>query len=400
MKQLPKNIVFLSPLVQIPAELQKEVAVLDVPLPSREEIHSLIQKALQVLKTPPQFDLDSMIDAAMGLTYDEIENVIAKSIVSLGTLDKKLIRDEKKQIVKKSGLLEFLEPAKDSSKVGGLDLLKQWLTNRKLGFSAKAREIGLPLPKGMLLVGVPGCGKSLTATTVAREWQLPLLRLDLGKVFSGLVGSSESNIRNCIATCEAIAPCILWIDEIEKGLSGSSSSGQTDGGTTSRVFGSLLTWMQEKVSPVFVIATANDISSLPPELLRKGRFDEIFFVDLPTFDERKDIFDIHLERLGWTVEGMDKDVLSQSTEGFSGAEIEQVIISARYEALNTDESLNQKYLLKAISETVPLSKTMNDKLVTLRTWAKHRARQASSTKSDAPSDQFKVRANQLEYICN
>jgi SpoVK/Ycf46/Vps4 family AAA+-type ATPase len=214
------------------------------------------------------------------------------------------------------------------------------------------------------------------------------------------VGSSESNIRNCIATCEAIAPCILWIDEIEKGLSGSSSSGQTDGGTTSRVFGSLLTWMQEKVSPVFVIATANDISSLPPELLRKGRFDEIFFVDLPTFDERKDIFDIHLERLGWTVEGMDKDVLSQSTEGFSGAEIEQVIISARYEALNTDESLNQKYLLKAISETVPLSKTMNDKLVTLRTWAKHRARQASSTKSDAPSDQFKVRANQLEYICN
>jgi len=396
LKQSPKNILFLSPVVQIPPELTKEVSVLDVPLPSRVEIAGLIQKALQVLKTQSpdvSVDIEALIDAAMGLTYDEIENVLARSIVSRGSLDKSLVQDEKRQIVKKSGLLEFLESVDRGVTVGGLDLLKKWLVSRHKGFSAEARELQLPIPKGMLLVGVPGCGKSLTASTISREWQLPLLRLDLGRVFSGIVGSSESNIRNAIATCEAVAPCILWIDEIEKGLSGTKSSGQSDGGTTSRVFGSILTWMQEKKSPVFVVATANDISQLPPEFLRKGRFDEIFFIDLPNTSERKDIFSIHMKRFGWEAEGFNAQALAEKADGFSGAEIEQSLISARYNAFSKNEAFCQLDILEAIAETVPLSKTMGDRLEGLRSWAKHRARPASIS-----SESFELKNNRLEFV--
>ncbi len=399
LKERPKNIIFLSPVSQLPIELQKEVTILEVPLPSRVEISTLVNKATGMVDG--RVDTEALIDASTGLTYDEIENVFAKSLVSTGKLERKLIHDEKKQIVKRSGLLEFIESGQSSSsKIGGLGILKDWLNSRKSGFSKEAREIGLPLPKGLLLVGVPGCGKSLTAMTVGQEWGIPVLRLDLGRIFSGIVGSSEGNIRSAIATCESVAPCVLWVDEIEKGLSGVKGGGQGDSGTSSRVFGTLLTWMQDKKSSVFVVATANDISQLPPEFLRKGRFDEIFFVDLPTTEEREAIFQIHFKNFGWELPDLNLKVLSEHTEGFSGAEIEQAVVAARYLAFGKKEPFLQEHLVAAVAETVPLSKTMGDRLDHLREWAKHRAR-AASHKEGNPNDgedSLLSRSRRLEMI--
>lgn len=400
-KQQPKNIVLLSPHLPVPAELTKDVAVLDFPLPERGEIRELVVKAAQALSVTASDELlEEIVEASCGLTYDEIENVLAKSIVSKNGLDKGLVLEEKKQIVKKSGLVDFIDTKSSVADVGGMESLREWLRLRRRGFSNAAREAGLPLPKGILLVGVPGCGKSLTAMTVGREWKLPLLRLDLGRIFSGLVGSSENNVRSALAICEAVAPCVLWIDEIEKGLSGVKSSGSSDGGTTSRVFGTLLTWMQEKNSPVFVVATANDISQLPPELLRKGRFDEIFFVDLPTAGERKDILDIHLGRAKTSLEAGDVVNLAQRMEGFSGAEIEQALVAGRYLAFGSDEPFAPGHMEQAIAETVPLSQTMGDRIESLRNWAKHRARPATTVSQNGANGgagfSFSSRTESLE----
>lgn len=385
LKRQPKNVVFLSAAFPVPMELQKEVAVLDLPLPKPNEIRPLVDRAAAALgeQAPTSQDCDALIDAAGGLTLNEVENVLAKSMVSQGKLDTRLVLEEKKQIVRKSGLLEFIDTGVSASLgVGGLNRLRTWLASRRRGFSQGARELGLPTPKGMLLVGVPGCGKSLTAQAVSQEWLLPLLRLDLGKVFSGLVGSSESNVRNALATCEAVAPCILWIDEIEKGLSGTGSSGSSDGGTTSRVFGTLLTWMQEKKSPVFVVATANDISSLPPELLRKGRFDEIFFIDLPTARERAEIFSIQLRKYGWELPANAPEHLAGRSEGYSGGEIEQAVVAGRYLAFGQDAQFEVAHVEQALTESVPLSQTMRDRIETLRSWARYRARPASGEETD------------------
>jgi hypothetical protein len=381
-KRQPKNIVFLSPAFPVPAELQKEVAVLELPLPTRAEIRPLVDRAASALgeQAPAQSVRDALVDAAGGLTLDEVENVLAKSLVAQGRLDTRMVLEEKKQIVRKSGLVEFIDTAGEKGlNVGGLAQLRAWLASRRRGFSQGARDLGLPSPKGMLLVGVPGCGKSLTAQAVSQEWMLPLLRLDMGKMFSGLVGSSESNVRSALSTCEAVAPCILWIDEIEKGLSGTGSSGSSDGGTTSRVFGTLLTWMQEHKSPVFVVATANDISALPPELLRKGRFDEIFFVDLPTPKERREIFEIQLRKYGWALPVDSLDDLVQRSEGYSGGEIEQAIVAGRYLAFGVDQEFNAAFVVQALGESVPLSQTMRDRIEALRSWARYRARPASSS---------------------
>jgi SpoVK/Ycf46/Vps4 family AAA+-type ATPase len=398
LKRTHKNVLLLSAALQVPGELSKEVAVLELPLPSRNEVESLVRKAGTILQKGElgAEEVECIVDAATGLTHDEVENVLAKSIVSRGKLDKLLIQDEKSQIVKRSGILEFVPTQENVTSIGGLEYLKSWLKVRRSGFSKEAKQLGLPLPKGILLVGIPGCGKSLTAMTVGREWQLPLLRLDMGRIFSGLVGSSESNIRMALSTCEAVAPCILWIDEIEKGLAGTKSSGSSDGGTTSRVFGTVLTWMQEKKSPVFVVATANDISQLPPEFLRKGRFDEIFFVDLPTVSERTEIFRIQLERYGWTCPDMNVPELIARMESFSGAEIEQVIIAARYLAFGNNEAFSQRHLLQTIDETVPLAKTMGDRIDGLRSWAQNRARPASRGKEERTGDRFELRTSSLE----
>ena len=309
-------------------------------------------------------------------------------MVNDGSIDMKdlpIILEEKVQVIKKTGILEFIKSEYTIKDIGGLDNLKKWLLKRNNSWSEQAKKYCIPAPKGVLITGVPGCGKSLTAKAMSAAWQLPLLKLDFGKIFSGIVGSSEENMRRALATAEAVAPSILWIDEIEKGLSGLGSNG--DSGVSSRIFGQFLTWMQEKDSPVFVIATANNISNLPPELLRKGRFDEIFFVDLPTVEERKEIFKLHLEK-----RLKDKEVasevseikdlctnLAQMTEGFIGSEIEQVVVSALCDAFFENRPLKFEDLVKNIQTTVPLSMTQREQILALRAWANVRAVSATKT---------------------
>jgi len=265
--------------------------------------------------------------------------------------------------------------------VGGLQVLKDWLDKRSVAFTEEARSFGLPAPKGILLLGVQGCGKSLCAKAVSSLWQMPLLRFDIGRVFGSLVGSSEENIRRAISVAESVAPTILWVDEIDKAFAGARSSGGTDGGTTARVFGTFLTWMSEKKSPVFVMSTANDISELPPELLRKGRFDEIFFVDLPATNEREEIFRIHLSKRSRNPESFDARRLAEASKDYSGAEIEEAIISSLFAAFYEKKDLTTDHVLSELSQTVPLAQTMDEQINRLRRWAEGRARNASIPRS-------------------
>ncbi|MBC7473825.1 MAG: AAA family ATPase [Candidatus Sericytochromatia bacterium] len=383
-----KTIIIISPILKIPSELEKDVNVIDYKLPSINDLGILMDKlilSIQNSKKNVEINLDNagkekLLQAAMGLTLSEAESVLSKAIVSkkrLSVEDIGIIHSEKKQIIKKSGLLEFYPTHETMSNVGGLTNLKVWLKKRSIAFTKKARNYGLPQPKGIMLLGVSGSGKSLVAKAVASLWQLPLLRLDIGSLFSGLVGSSEENMRKTIKTAESVAPCLLWLDEIDKGFSGSGSSNVSDGGTTARVLSSFLTWMQEKDSPVFIIATANDISHLPPELLRKGRFDEIFFLDLPELKERAEIFAIHLIKRGRDPKNFDLQNMAITTEGFSGSEIEELIISSMYDSFEEDRELNNDDIKNAISHSVPLSHTMKEVIDELRLWTKNRARPAS-----------------------
>ncbi len=393
LKKTKKSLIVLSPVSKIPPELEKSIsAVVDWELPNRQEIEACARKLLpnappatqQLLEADPSF-IERVVEAALGLTLVEVENVYAKSLVRTHTFDLETILEEKKQIIRKSGILEYYEHREEFSDVGGMDILKDWLVKRRSAFSSRAKDFGLPLPKGILLIGVPGTGKSLTAKAVGALWQMPLLRLDVGKIFAGLVGSSEENIRSVIKTAEAIAPAILWIDELEKGFSGTGSSGQTDGGTTSRVFGSFITWLQEKTSPVFVIATANNVQQLPPELLRKGRFDEIFFCDLPDREDRRQILEIHIRRKNRDPGQFDMDRLVDASVDYSGAEIEQAVIAAMYDAFDTGNDLSSDGLLKTLTEIVPLAVTMREMIDGMREWAKTRARMASSRRGAKPS---------------
>ena len=380
-----KNVIFLSPILKIPGEFEKEISVVDYKLPDKEDLEQIVksiaetvgEKQLEEIKDKDF--LNKVVEAALGLTAEEAENVFAKSIVENGNFNLKTILAEKEQIIRKSGVLEYYHANENMKEVGGLEQLKEWLSKRGKAFSPAAREFGLPEPRGILLLGIPGCGKSLTAKAISSMWQLPLLKLDVGKVFSSLVGSSEENVRRAIATAESIAPSILWLDEMEKGFSGLSSSGQTDGGTTARVFGTFLTWLQEKKSPVFVVATCNNVKELPPELLRKGRFDEIFFVDLPSKEERKDIFRIHLEKRHRDPNGFDLEKLAESTKEFAGSELEEIIVSALYDAFDEGCDLKQEHLEKTVAGMIPLSKTMGDQIKGIREWAKIRAKKASNS---------------------
>jgi SpoVK/Ycf46/Vps4 family AAA+-type ATPase len=385
LKLTRKNIIIISPVLKIPTELEKEIAVIDYRLPDRKELSDIIERItksldntskLEVLKSSEK--LEKIAEAALGLTAEEAENVFAKSLVEKGQFDIEIVLSEKEQIIRKSGVLEYYHANEKMQEVGGLEELKDWLVKRGKAFTPKAREFGLPEPRGILLLGIPGCGKSLTAKAIAGMWQLPLLKLDVGKVFSSYVGSSEENVRRAIQTAESIAPCILWLDEMEKGFSGLGSSGMTDGGTTARVFGTFLTWLQEKKSAVFVVATSNNVSQLPPELLRKGRFDEIFYVDLPTKEERKEILKIHLEKRKRDTAGFDLEKIGRETHGFSGSELEEVIVSGLYDAFNQDEELMHGHLEKVIKTMIPLSQTMEEQIRGIRDWAKLRARRASN----------------------
>jgi hypothetical protein len=378
------TVILLSPVLQLPDELQKDVTVIDYELPHLRELEGLLNRAIDSVRGQEGVKVDlsaeareRLLKAALGLTLTEAENVFAKCIVEKGAFDLDLIVAEKQQLIRKSGVLEYFESRDDVSDIGGLDVLKGWLGNRALAFTDKAQKFGLPAPRGILLLGVQGCGKSLTAKAVAHLWRLPLLRLDVGRIFAGLVGSSEQNMRRAIQMAETVSPCVLWLDEIEKGLAGLQSSGMADAGVTARVFATLNTWMQEKTKPVFVVATANDITQLPPELLRKGRFDEIFFVDLPVESERREIFVIHLGRRKRDPKGFDADRLAAESDGFSGAEIEQAVISGMYAAFEEDREVTTEDVVRALKQTVPLSVTMREDIAMVRRWAKGRARPAS-----------------------
>jgi len=378
------TVVLLSPVLQLPDELQKDITVIDYELPGLRELDGLLTRAADSVRAQQGVDVnltaeqrERILKAALGLTMTEAENVFARCLVEKGRFDVDLIVKEKQQLIRKSGVLEYFQSSEQVEDIGGLDIMKAWLRNRALAFTEKAHSFGLPAPRGILLLGVQGCGKSLTAKAVAHLWRLPLLRLDVGRIFAGLVGSSEENMRRAIHMAETVSPSVLWLDEIEKGLAGVQSSGLADAGVTARVFATLNTWMQEKIKPVFVVATANDISQLPPELLRKGRFDEIFFVDLPAEVERKEIFAIHLRKRKRDPQQFDLDQLAVATEGFSGAEIEQAVISGLLAAFEQERDVTTDDLLTAIKQTVPLSVTMREDIDMVRHWAKGRARPAS-----------------------
>lgn len=389
-------IVILSAVYKLPVELEKYVTVVKIPLPDRLDL----AKTLVHVENESGLSLapslrNRLIDAALGMTVMEADLAFCLAVVkdNLKESSIRTVSAEKEQIIKKSGILDFFPKNESLKDVGGLNNLKDWLMKRKKAYDKTARDWGLQEPKGLLLLGVPGCGKSLTAKTIASFWEMPLLKLDIGKVFQGLVGSSEDNIRRAIATAEAVAPCVLWIDEIEKGLSGVQSSGVTDGGVTSRIFSTILTWMQEKTSPVFVVATANNINLLPPELLRKGRFDEIFFVDLPDLEERKNIFSIHLNKRNQNPASFAMEAIARESEGFNGAEIEECVKEAMFNAYISNSGkpiLTTKFIIDAIKQTVPLSVTMKEQIMVLREWAKTRAKNASKENIRKPQNEMPV----------
>jgi ATP-dependent 26S proteasome regulatory subunit len=395
MRGRAQTLIIVSPSLTLPQDLEKDITVVEFPLPTEQEISEMLDCVIETVKDHKNLDTqlsptmrERVVKSAQGLTNDEIESVFARSLVEKRRFDLDAILEEKKQIIRKSGLLEYYAPDSGIADVGGLDSLKEWLDRRTKTFTDEAREFGIPSPKGILLLGVQGCGKSLVAKAIANHWNLPLLKLDVGRIFGSLVGQSEENIRKAISTAESVSPCVLWADELEKGFAGVGAAGVSDSGTTARVFATFLTWMSEKTKPVFLVATANDITALPPEMLRKGRFDEIFFVDLPNEQEREQVFTIHLTKRNRLVKNFNVRALAKATEGFSGAEIEQVVVGALYTAFDEGRDLQQKDMLGEAKTSVPLSVMMLEDIRELRSWAELRARPATKPKPGAkkPSD--------------
>jgi AAA+ superfamily predicted ATPase len=372
LKSQPKNIVIVSPQIAIPEDLSEVLTVVEFPLPQASEIQAEIERLLNTTNQSMEVRaLDELVRSCQGLSIERIRRVLARAIATHGELrpeDVDLILEEKRQTIRQTQILDFYPTETNISDIGGLDNLKDWLLRRGGAFSERARQYGLPHPRGLLLVGIQGTGKSLTAKAIAHHWHLPLLRLDVGRLFAGLVGESESRTRQMIQLAEALAPCVLWIDEIDKAFSGMDSRG--DAGTSNRVFGTFITWLAEKTTPVFVVATANNIQSLPPEMLRKGRFDEIFFVGLPTQDERKAIFAVHLERLRpHTFKSYDIDRLAYETPDFSGAEIEQTLVEAMHIGFSQNRDFTTDDILEAASQVIPLARTAQEQIKFLQDWA-------------------------------
>jgi AAA+ superfamily predicted ATPase len=375
-----KTLIILGCRLVLPPELEREITIIEFALPGKPQLNVVLDGIIESaqLKTIDGEQRDKILDAASGLTTIEAENAFALSVVQSKAIDPVIVGKEKAQAVKKNGLLELIETKETLDSIGGLDVLKEWLLKRRHAFSQRAIEYGLPTPKGLLILGIAGTGKSLTAKATAKVFGVPLLKLDAGRIFAGLVGQSESNLRAVIQTAEAIAPCCLWIDEMEKGFSGTKSSNATDGGTSARVFGSFLSWLQEKSTPVFVVATANDVTQLPPEMLRKGRWDELFFVDLPNQAEREAIWEIQIGKHGRAPGDFDLVQLAKATEGLTGSEIENVFIEALYLAFDVGKEPTDLDIAQVLTEFVPLSKLMAEQIGALRNWAKGRARLATS----------------------
>ncbi len=378
LKETSNNLIISSHLFPSSEELDELMTILNLPLPDQNELKNLIKKiAINTNSNLEEQDLNELSIASSGLTEIKVKQVTAKALAQRGKISKEDIKDileEKKQVIARSEILEFFEAKSSQDDIGGLNVLKVWLNQRYRAFSKEARNYGLPIPKGVLLVGAQGTGKSLTAKSISKSWSMPLLRLDVGRLFSSLVGSSEARTRETISRAEAMSPCILWIDEIDKGFGGDARS---DGGTSQRVLASLLTWMAEKETAVFVIATANAIDKLPAELLRKGRFDEIFFLDLPNSQERLSILNLHLKKRRPSY-NFPLSTIIDRTDGFSGAELEQAVIEGMHISFSENRELMEKDLIKAVSELVPLSRTAKEQINLLKNWSSSgRARSAS-----------------------
>lgn len=384
---LPTNaaraIVLLTPPTEVPPELAACATVVDYPLPERAEVAALLDEVVAALPdglreaAAPNGTRDAAIDAALGLTAEEAANCYAQSLVKARKIDPREVAAAKRRVVERERVLTWYEPdPRGLDAVGGLDVLKGWLRQRRAAFSPAARRYGLPAPRGCFLVGVPGCGKSLTAKAIASAWAMPLLRLDMGALRSKFVGDSEQNIRRALQTAEAVAPCVLWLDEIEKSLAGATGA-QGDGGVAADALGAVLSWMQERSGSVFVVATANDVRALPPELLRKGRFDELWFVDLPTTTERVAILAAALRGVGRVPEAFDLQRVAQATAGWTGAELAALLPDAMFAAFAAEREVATEDLLAAAAATTPLSSTAKEKLAQLREWAQGRARCAS-----------------------
>jgi AAA+ superfamily predicted ATPase len=380
LKYAKKSMLVTTPNIKIPEELRDEVVIIEFPLPIDAELDRVLE---QLVKVPgvkvnlTKLGREKLVRAALGLTAAQAGRTFAKAIVADGVLDDRdieLVTNEKKQIIRESQALEFYSVTETLADVGGLGVLKDWLRLRERAFTKEARDYGLPAPKGIALIGIPGTGKSLTAKLIGALWRLPLLRLDVGALFGSLVGESEERARRALKLAETVAPCVLWIDEMEKAL----ATGGLDGGTSTRVFGTILTWMQEKTSPCFVVATANDINKLPPELLRKGRFDEIFFLDLPTDVEREEIFAVHLQKRKRLKEDFDIRRLANLAEGYVGAEIEQAIIDAMYVGFDGGREFTTEDICSGLKRQVPLSVSQRETIGALRNWLKEGRAQSAS----------------------
>jgi SpoVK/Ycf46/Vps4 family AAA+-type ATPase len=376
-----RSIILTAPSLTLPPEIEREVARYELSLPGREELKTLVREVVHRIASREKISVQiegkagtDLLNNLTGLTLPEAERALYRVILENGRLDAEdlpELLEIKKEKVEQSGVLEFIPWEASLNSVGGMAKLKEWLKIRKGAFSERAEQFGLTSPKGILLLGVQGCGKSLMAKAVAQEWGLPLLKLDAARLYNKYMGETEKSLQRAIQLAESMAPDVLWIDEIEKAFAGTGST-DADGGVSTRVLGTFLSWLQEKRSTVFVAATSNDISQLPPELLRKGRLDEIFFVDLPNAEARKEIFTVHLRHKKRDPADYDLSALVAASAGFSGAEIEQAIVSALYAAFSGKRVLTTETILQELKNTYPLSVVMKEKINHLREWAKGR----------------------------
>lgn len=388
-------VIVLTPSNNVPPELRNHATVIQWPLPDREEIAAILDATIASLpedirdQAAPNGTRDAAIDAAVGLSGEEAQACYAKSLVQLRKIDPATVAAEKKRVIAREKVLEWYDPLPGGlDAVGGLENLKAWLGTRRAAYSPEARAYGLPAPKGAFLVGVPGCGKSLTAKAVATAWGIPLLRLDLAGLRSKFLGESEGKLRQALQVIDTIGRCVVWLDEIEKALQG-ATSGAADGGVSADALGTVLSWMQERKGEAFIVATSNDAQALPPELLRKGRFDDIWFVDLPTFQERDSILQASLRAHRRATANVDTLRVAALCGGFTGSEVAELIPDAMYRAFGDGaRAITTEDLIAAIDSVVPLSKTAEDKVANLQKWAKGRARPAG-----VPEKETQVRAS-------
>ena len=379
-------IVFSGVQIELPSELGALTACHALELPGADELKRIVKQAIEACQRdgPVKVELapavlDRLVERLRGFTAFEAERAVTRAILknrSLGAGDIETIVEIKKELLKKDGVLEYIAPEENLAEVGGFANLKAWLERRRKAFAPEAKQFGIEAPRGMLLLGIQGGGKSLVARAVAKEWGLPLLKLEAARLYDKYVGETEKNLERALKVAEQMAPCVLMIDELEKGLS-YNPGGDADAGLSKRIFGRLLTWLNDRKAPVFVVATSNNIKELPPELTRKGRFDEIFFVDLPTAAERREIFSVHLKKRKRNPSLFDLTALAEASDGFTGAEIEQAVVSALYTAFSKGMEVTSAIIAAELSATKPLSVTRAEEIAALREWARDRTVMAS-----------------------